>query len=138
MSDRKAGKTANKTAKTAPPSPKSGVSLPLGAHEGNTGGKPGRSGRPPKAFKDFLAELRRDPDAQAALEAAAKNPKSPGFRSAWQLAAQYDTEKPGEKHEHTITDVTPEQLDSEIGQMVKQLAARRKAVVNGNGNGRHG
>jgi hypothetical protein len=55
-------KTANKTAeqltsahsspdatqRLAPPSPRSGVCLPLGAHAGNTGGKKGRSGRPRK------------------------------------------------------------------------------------------
>ena len=37
-------RTASKTAK---PSPRSGVALPLGAHPGNTGGKKGRSGRKP-------------------------------------------------------------------------------------------
>jgi hypothetical protein len=53
-------KTANKTAKTpaptklAKPSPRSGVALPLGAHAKNTGGKPGRSGRPVQAFRDAL------------------------------------------------------------------------------------
>ena len=39
-------KTAKKTAK---PSPRSGVALPVGNHLGNTGGKKGRSGR--KAFE---------------------------------------------------------------------------------------
>lgn len=44
MTDRK---TAKKTAK---PSPRSGVALPVGNHPGNTGGKKGRSGRKSKQF----------------------------------------------------------------------------------------
>jgi len=46
-------KTANKTAK---PSGRNGNRLPLGNHAGNTGGKKGRSGRKPWAFRD---EMRR-------------------------------------------------------------------------------
>jgi hypothetical protein len=56
-------KTAKKTAKKASakhakPSPRNGVSLPVGAHPGNTGGKAGRSGRKPDEFKEALAAVR--------------------------------------------------------------------------------
>lgn len=51
------GRTAKKTAnKTAKPSPRSGVSLPVGAHPGNTGGKKGRSGRLPSMIRDLARE----------------------------------------------------------------------------------
>ena len=51
----KNGKTANKTASSeqrSRPSPRSGQTLPLGNHPGNTGGKKGRSGRPPSPIRD--------------------------------------------------------------------------------------
>lgn len=45
-------RTAEKTAeKTASPSPTSGFALPVGARPGNTGGKPGRSGRKSRDFR---------------------------------------------------------------------------------------
>lgn len=73
------------------------------AHGGalNAGGTPGNAGggRPPKAFKDFLAELRRDPLAQAALEKAAKDSESRSFGAAWKIVADYDDEKPAEKRQ---------------------------------------
>ena len=65
-------KTADKTANTGPrkadpaaggvstamarPSPLSGVSLPLGAHPGNTGGKAGRSGRPANEIRAMMRD----------------------------------------------------------------------------------
>jgi hypothetical protein len=52
-----AKKTANKTAK---PSPVNGVALPVGAHSHNTGGKPGRSGRPPSAVREAMREAFAD------------------------------------------------------------------------------
>lgn len=65
MADNRARKTAKKTAtgagKLARPSPRNGVQLPVGAHPGNTGGKAGRSGRKPDAFREALADIR---DAQ--------------------------------------------------------------------------
>lgn len=47
-------KTATKTAK---PSGRNGNVLPVGAHPGNTGGKPGRSGRRPFAITLAAQEL---------------------------------------------------------------------------------
>lgn len=87
-------KTANKTAK---PSPRSGVALPLGAHPGNTGGKKGRSGRPAAAFKNFLAQLRDNPKLHQALEDAVTDPNSKGFASALKVLTDYDRERPGAK-----------------------------------------
>jgi len=100
--------TANKTAiKTAKPSGRSGVSLPVGAHPGNTGGKKGRSGKKPNSFKQFLASLRTDPVALAALERAAKDETLKSFSNVWKLASEYDPDKPGQKHEITGKDGGP-------------------------------
>lgn len=44
--------------KFAPPSPRTGYRLPVGAHPGNTGGKKGRSGRKPDEFRRALEEVR--------------------------------------------------------------------------------
>lgn len=89
-------KTATKTAR---PSPRSGVRLPLGAHPGNTGGKKGRSGRKPEAFTNFLARLRQDPRLHQAIEAAAMDATSAGFKSALKVLTDYDDAKPAEKRE---------------------------------------
>lgn len=91
-------KTAKKTAK---PSPRNGNVLPLGNHPGNTGGKPGRSGRPRLEWKDAFAELRKDPDVQSAIERAAKDEKSRGFRSALAVLERYDPDRPALKLEHS-------------------------------------
>jgi hypothetical protein len=63
---------------------------------GNPGNKGG--GRPPAAFKAFLAQLRADPKAQEAFEAAAHDATSRNFSAAWKIAAEYDDDKPAEKH----------------------------------------
>lgn len=77
------GKTATKFAK---PSPRSGVALPLGAHPGNTGGKPGRSGRKSDAFlSKCIAAIE---DAELWAEARKRNPVS-----VLQLAAEYTKSK---------------------------------------------
>lgn len=73
--------------------------MPVGAHPGNTGGKKGRSGRKPNAFKNFLAELRADPLARVAFETAARDSGNRNFAAAWKLMADYDDEKPAEKRQ---------------------------------------
>ena len=49
-----AKKPRSQKAKTAK-SPINGAEIPLGAHPGNTGGKPGRSGRPPSVVRDVCS-----------------------------------------------------------------------------------
>jgi hypothetical protein len=73
--------------KTAKPSPRSGVRLPLGAHPGNTGGKKGRSGRRPQnvvlraativerrihVLDDIAKDGAKDENRIRAIETAAK------------------------------------------------------------------
>ena len=48
-------------------SPINGATIPIGAHSGNTGGKPGRSGRKPKVFTEICNELLSDPAVHARL-----------------------------------------------------------------------
>ena len=48
-------KTGTKTGIAVMISPISGARTPTGAHPGNTGGKPGRSGRPPALLRQKLA-----------------------------------------------------------------------------------
>lgn len=96
-------KTANKTAtvnKTTV-SPKGGALLPLGAHPGNTGGKKGRSGRPPNAFKDFLAAMRIHPKVRKAFQSALSDEESRGFGNALKVLTDYDPDKPAGKQEVT-------------------------------------
>lgn len=64
-------------------------------------GKKGRSGRPPDAFKAFLATLRSDPKALAAVKRAAVDETGRNFATAWKLASDYDESKPAGK-----TDIT--------------------------------
>lgn len=89
----------NTAKKFAKPSGRNGNTLPVGAHPGNTGGKKGRSGRKPNAFKNFLAELRADPLARVAFETAARDSGNRNFAAAWKLMADYDDEKPAEKRQ---------------------------------------
>ena len=71
-----------------------GGRLLLGGKPGNKGG-----GRPTGAFKAFLAKLRNNPKALAALEAAACDPTLKSFGAAWKLATDYDDDKPAEKRQ---------------------------------------
>ncbi len=62
MPEKKKKKTAKKTAKRGKPkrqapSPRSGVALPAGSHDANTGGKEGRSGRIPNELKTSCQDV---------------------------------------------------------------------------------
>ncbi len=92
-------KTASKTA-LAPPSRNGGARLPLGNHPGNTGGKPGRSGRPPKAFKKFCRELAKSGDFQKALQSAATDAEHQNYIGAAKLVATFATAKPAKTVNH--------------------------------------
>ncbi len=73
--------------------------LPVGNHPGNTGGKKGRSGRPPGQFKDMLARLRESPELAKSLEAAVKDHDCKAFPAALKLLSEYDADKPAKKIE---------------------------------------
>ena len=62
-------------------------------------GHKGGGGRPPNVFKAFLAKLRTDPRALAALERAATNEEARAFSTAWGIVTEYDEERPGAKVE---------------------------------------
>ena len=81
---------AKTATKYATPSPRSGVSLPLGNHPGNTGGKKGRSGRKSKAFLQRCIEATEDPTLWDA--ARKKNPVS-----VLALAAEFSASKPAQE-----------------------------------------
>lgn len=93
-------KTALKIA-LAPPSPNGGARLPLGAHPGNTGGKKGRSGRPPNAFKAFCRELASSPEYQEAIKRAATDDKHDNFAAAAKLVASLAVPKASKKTKHS-------------------------------------
>lgn len=61
-------------------------------------GKPG-PGRHPKSLVLFLKRLRQSAKAQLALQAAAEDPDSRNFATAWRYLAEYDDDKPAEKRE---------------------------------------
>ncbi len=68
---------------------KNGGKLLAGGKPGNKGG-----GRTTNSLKAFLAELRGNPNAHAALQRAALDDTSRNFGNTWRLAADYDEEKP--------------------------------------------
>jgi hypothetical protein len=61
--------------------------------KGPAKGTPG-AGRPPNAFRDFLASLRDSPDFRGAIEAAARDPDSRAFGHVLRLASAYDPDGP--------------------------------------------
>jgi hypothetical protein len=50
-------------------------------------------------FKEFLSAVRTSPDAQDALERAAKDELCRNFGNAWKVIVDYDEDKPAEKKE---------------------------------------
>jgi len=114
---------AGKTAKKSRPSPRSGVSLPLGNHPGNTGGKPKRSGRPPLAFKHFLAQLRQDPKVQKELELCLRDRDSRHYSAALKVLTDYDDELP--------TNLTPEERFARIEALMRAAEERRRLAEGG-------
>jgi hypothetical protein len=114
---RPARKTTAKSAEVPKVPQPHGGALNAGGTPGNKGG-----GRPPKAFKNFLAELRNDPDAQDALARAAKDPALGSFGAAWKLASEYDDDKPAKKIEVVEALTTAERAEK-----VRKILERAKA-----------
>jgi hypothetical protein len=73
----------------ATPSPLTGVALPVGAHPQNTGGKKGRSGRKPDAFKALCRELVSAPATLEAAGAILADPQHPGWAPVFRALAAY-------------------------------------------------
>lgn len=90
----------------------------------NAGGSPGNAGggRPPKAFKDFLAELRRDPASQEALKTAAQSAGNKNFGHAWKVAIEYDDEKPAKKVE-LVTPLSTAEREARIQRILDRVKA---------------
>lgn len=127
-------KPSGKPSAEGVPQPHGGVLIP-----GAGGGPQPGSGRPKKAFKSFLKALREDPEAQQAIERAAKDEKGRAFAAAWGVITDYDEGKPGKKVEHTI--LTPEDRQNRIAALLSVAKERAKSNGNGvhaNGNGTHG
>jgi hypothetical protein len=115
--------------KRAPPSPFSGYRLPVGAHPGNTGGKKGRSGRPPKPWKQFCREVLTDPVVQMKMRKAAADPNTPGYSSIMKLLAEHGEGLP----EQTIRIRDADDLRARLLSRLDSLAA-----ASGQGNGAGG
>lgn len=84
--------------------PKRANSTSFGQKSGNPQGRgPAKgapnAGRPTKSFKHFLANVRASAKAQLALQAAAEDSESKGFKTAWTILSAYDDEKPAEKRQ---------------------------------------
>ncbi len=99
-------KTGNKTGKQITmTSPRSGATVPTGAHPKNTGGKKGRSGRKPDAFRRLLkaGSLAAARKAKAYLETA--DIEDPRYAWAAEYAAKFTrSEVPKTtKHAGTLT-----------------------------------
>jgi hypothetical protein len=127
-------KPSGKPSAAPVPQAHGGVLIP-----GAGGGPQPGSGRPKKAFTSFLKTVREDPEAQAAIERAAKDEKSRAFSAAWGIITDYDEQRPGQKVEHSFS-LTPEQRQERIADLLKTAKAR---ATNGNGahangNGSHG
>jgi hypothetical protein len=92
----------NTAKKTAKPSPRSGVSLPLGNHPGNTGGKKGRSGRRPDWLKDWCDDLLADATCKRQVKQILQDKTHPAFKAMWSAVADRAHGKP---KEHVTLDV---------------------------------
>lgn len=84
--------------------PRRASATSFGRESGNPQGRGPKKGAPnagprTKSFKHFLANVRQSAKAQAALQAAAEDPDSKNFGTAWKLLGEYDEDKPAEKRQ---------------------------------------
>lgn len=121
MGDQAADETKTAT-KTGTPSPINGVALPVGAHPGNTGGKKGRSGRPPMAFKKFLAELRQNPKVQGELRRTLTDRTSKHYAAALRVLVDYDDDLPANAQ------LSAEERAARVAQLIERAAERARQV----------
>ena len=78
-----------------------------------------------------MERLRNDKRARRALVNAARDESGKNFKTAWELAVEYDEKRPGQKVEHTFN-LTPEQRQHRIAELLTTAKARAQ-----NGNGHH-
>jgi len=71
--------------------------LPLGAHPWNTGGKKGRSGRKPNAFKEMCRLLASSDLVWQSVQLILMNPNHPSFNGALKWASENGYGKPAQK-----------------------------------------
>jgi hypothetical protein len=103
-------KTAVKTAV----SPLSGGRIPLGAHPGNTGGKKGRSGRPPNWLREFCDNLLASPKCKAAVRAILSDANHPAFATMWKAAGDRAHGKAEQPLQHSGTIVIREKREPRV------------------------
>jgi hypothetical protein len=60
----------------------------LGAHEGNTGGKKGRSGRRPDWLKEFCDDLLASPASKRQVKEILSDKNHPAFATMWKAVAE--------------------------------------------------
>lgn len=101
------GKTPETPSKTPNVRPGLHGGVLLSGNPGNKGG-----GRPPKAFKQFLADLRQDPRVQLAIEKAATDADAKNFKAALDVIVRYDIEKPAEQVD--VNHIGPEQREQAV------------------------
>jgi hypothetical protein len=95
-----------------------GGKIRTGGNPGNSGGKKGRSGRPPMRFKSFLAEMRQDPLVHAELQETLRDRESRHYPAALKVLTDYDDELPA--------NMTPEERVARLQEFMR-LAERRRA-----------
>jgi hypothetical protein len=100
-------------------SPRSGAEVPTGAHPGNTGGKKGRSGRKPFAFRMLARTILEDRKTQAELRRAAHDRSTPGYGTVIRLLRDSAEDKEGVISLETVGRYL-EQLSMVIAKHVKE------------------
>lgn len=105
-SDSASKKTAIKTVR----SPRSGAEIPVGAHAKNTGGKKGRSGRKPDAWKSRLREIVSSDVVLDELEQVLADSRHPAYVGAIKYATEHGFGKATETVEISGKDGQPVQV----------------------------
>lgn len=112
----------------ARPPAQGGARLPLGAHAGNTGGKPGRSGRPPSAVRETARQLFDD-----RLQTLAKIADNRRTKASDRIAAIDRLGRYGMTESiHVVTVGSPElqqRLERQVALIVERLDAESVAIV---------
>lgn len=105
-------KTGSETGKqTHMTSPKSGATIPTGAHPANTGGKKGRSGRKPEKWRQWAAEAVNSPACRKACEEILQNPEHPGFHKVLAILGPHGHGTPNQPFEDGTDTPRPIQVE---------------------------